>query len=159
MVSFPVGGVCHPQGKRPLGRPRSRWDDNIKIDLQEVGGGHGDWMELAQGRDGWRVLVGTVRNVRVLKMRGISWLAVQITVRFSRMTLLHVVNNEVLYLSAKIRGSFITSNHELDNHDFMCRPSMLNSVATVNFIRRFLSYLSVAIVPLWNALFISLCGC
>ena len=41
------------------------WEDNIKMDLQEVGGGRGDWIELAQGRDGWRSLVGTVRNFRV----------------------------------------------------------------------------------------------
>jgi hypothetical protein len=40
-----------PEGKRPLGRPRLRWEDNIKMDLQDVGGGRGDWMELAQGRD------------------------------------------------------------------------------------------------------------
>ena len=53
------------EGKRPLGRPRRRWEDNIKIDLQEVGGGRVDWMELAQDRDGWRALVGTVRNFRV----------------------------------------------------------------------------------------------
>ena len=51
--------------KRPLGRPRRRWEDNIKMDLQEVGGGRGDWMELAQGRDRWRALVGTVRDFRV----------------------------------------------------------------------------------------------
>ena len=44
---------------------RRRWEDNIKMDLQEVGGGRGDWMELAQDRDGWRSLVGTVRNFRV----------------------------------------------------------------------------------------------
>ena len=51
--------------KRPLGRPRSRWEDNIKMNLQEVGGGLGDWMELAQDRDRWWVLVGTVRDFRV----------------------------------------------------------------------------------------------
>ena len=44
---------------------RRRWEDNIKMDLQEVGGGRGDWMELAQDRDGWRSLVGMVRNFRV----------------------------------------------------------------------------------------------
>ena len=60
------------EGKRPLGRPRSRWEDNIKMDLQEVGGSCGDWMELAQDRDRWRALVDTVRNFRVPKMRGIS---------------------------------------------------------------------------------------
>ena len=57
--------VGKPEGKRPLGRPRRRWEVNIKIDLQEVGGGRGDWMEFAQDRDGWRALVGTVRNFRV----------------------------------------------------------------------------------------------
>ena len=46
-------------------RPRRRWEDNIKMDLQEVGGCRGDWMELAQDRDGWRSLVGTVRKFRV----------------------------------------------------------------------------------------------
>jgi hypothetical protein len=54
--------VGKPEGKRPLGRPRRRW---IKMDLQEVGGGRGDWMELAQYRDWWRALVGTVWNFRV----------------------------------------------------------------------------------------------
>ena len=58
--------VGKPEGKRPLGRPRRRWEDNIKMDLQEVGGGRGDRMELAEDRDGWRALVGTVRNFRVL---------------------------------------------------------------------------------------------
>ena len=64
--------VGKPEGKRPLGRPRRRWEDYIKTDLQEVGGSCGDWMELAQDRDGWRALVSTVRNLRVPKMRGIS---------------------------------------------------------------------------------------
>ena len=52
------------EGKRPLGRPRRIWEDNIKMDLREVGGG-GDWMELAQDRDRWRSLVNTVMNLRV----------------------------------------------------------------------------------------------
>ena len=51
--------VGKPKGKRPLGRPRRRWEYNIKMDLREVGGG-GDWMELARDRDGWRALVNTV---------------------------------------------------------------------------------------------------
>ena len=58
--------VAKPEGKRPLRRPRRRWEDNIKMNLQEVGGVRGDWMELAQDRDGWRALVGMVRNFRVL---------------------------------------------------------------------------------------------
>jgi hypothetical protein len=57
--------VGKPEGKRLLGRPRRRWEDNIKMDLQEVGGDRGDWMELAQDRYRWRALVGTVRNFRV----------------------------------------------------------------------------------------------
>jgi hypothetical protein len=64
--------VGKPEGRRPLGRPRRRWEDNIKMDLQEVGGSGGDWMELAQDRDRWRTLVGTVMNLRVPKMRGTS---------------------------------------------------------------------------------------
>jgi len=64
--------VRKPEGKRPLGRPRRRWEDNIKISLQEVGGGCEDWMELAQDTDRWRALVSTVMNLRVPKMRGIS---------------------------------------------------------------------------------------
>ena len=63
--------IGKPETKRPLGRPRRRWEDNIKMDPREVGGGGGDWMELVQDRDR-RALVGTARNLRVPKMRGIS---------------------------------------------------------------------------------------
>ena len=64
--------VGRPEGKRQLGRPRRRWEDNIKMDLQEVGVSCEDWMELAQDRDRWRALVSTVMNLRVPKMRRIS---------------------------------------------------------------------------------------
>jgi hypothetical protein len=57
--------VGKPEGKMPLGRPRRRWEDNIKMDLQEVEGHRGYWMELAQDRDRWLALVGTVRDFRV----------------------------------------------------------------------------------------------
>jgi hypothetical protein len=57
--------VGKPERKSPLGRPRRRWEDNIKMHLQEVGGGRGDWVELAQDRDRWRALVGMVRDFRV----------------------------------------------------------------------------------------------
>jgi hypothetical protein len=57
--------VGKPEGKRPVGRPRRSGEGNIKMYIQEVGGGHGDWMELAQDRDRWQALVGTVRNFRV----------------------------------------------------------------------------------------------
>jgi hypothetical protein len=63
--------VGKPEGKRPLGRPRLRWEDNIKLQLQEVGCGGMDWIELAQGRDRWRAFVNAVMNLRVHKMRGI----------------------------------------------------------------------------------------
>jgi hypothetical protein len=57
--------VGKPEGKRPLGRPRHRWEGNIKMDLQEVGGVGVDWMELAQDRNRWRALVSTVKNLRI----------------------------------------------------------------------------------------------
>jgi hypothetical protein len=57
--------VGKPEGKRLLGRPRRRWEDNIKMGFQEVGGGRGDWMELDQDGDRWRALVSTVNNLRV----------------------------------------------------------------------------------------------
>ena len=57
--------VGKPDGKRPVVRPRRRWEDNIKMDLQEVGRGCGDWMELAQDRDRWRALVSTVMKFGV----------------------------------------------------------------------------------------------
>ena len=58
--------VGKPEGKRPLGRPRRKWEDNIKMDFEEVGRGCGDWMELAEDRDRWRTLVSTVMNFRVV---------------------------------------------------------------------------------------------
>jgi len=60
------GLVGKPEGKRPLGRPRRRWEDNIKMDLQVVGYGGVDWIELAQDRDRWRALVNVVMNLWVL---------------------------------------------------------------------------------------------
>ena len=57
--------VGKPEGKRPLGRPRRRWEDNIKMDLEEVGFGDVDWIYLAQDRDRWRALVNDVMNLRV----------------------------------------------------------------------------------------------
>jgi len=57
--------VGKPEGKRPLGRPRSRWEDNIDMNLQEVGCGGTGWIELAQDRDMWRTLVNAVMNFRI----------------------------------------------------------------------------------------------
>ena len=53
-----------PEGKRPLGRRKLRWEDNIKVDLQEVGCGGMDWIKLSQDRDRWRALVNAVMNIR-----------------------------------------------------------------------------------------------
>jgi hypothetical protein len=65
--------VGKPEGKRPLGRPRSRWKDEIKMDLKEIGWGGGvEWIHLAQDRDRWRAVVNAVMNLRVLAPR--SWL-------------------------------------------------------------------------------------
>ena len=64
--------VGKTEGKRSLGRTRRRWEDNIKMDLQKVGWGCGDWIELVQDRDMWQALVNAVMNLRVPKMREIS---------------------------------------------------------------------------------------
>jgi len=57
--------VWKPEGNLPLGRPRCRWEDNIKMDLQEVGCGGMDWIELATDRDRWRALVNVIMGLRV----------------------------------------------------------------------------------------------
>jgi hypothetical protein len=68
-------GICtmgfdgKPEGKRPLGRPRRRWKDGIRMDLREIGCGSVDWIQLVQDRDRWRALVNTVMNLRVLALQ------------------------------------------------------------------------------------------
>jgi hypothetical protein len=64
--------VGKPDGKRQLGRPRRRWEDNIKMDLQEVGSGDVDWIELAEDRVSWRALVNAVMNLGFHKLRGLT---------------------------------------------------------------------------------------
>jgi hypothetical protein len=66
--------VGKPKGKRPLGRPRRRWVDNIKIDLREIGWDSVGWIDLAQDRDQWRTLVNTVMNLRVKCWEVLEWL-------------------------------------------------------------------------------------
>ena len=83
--------VGKPEGKRSLGRPRRRWEDNTKMNLRDVGGGCGEWIELAQDRDRWRTIMSTVMSLRAPKMREISLLAAE-PVSFSRRTLLHGVS-------------------------------------------------------------------
>ena len=79
------------EGKRPLGRPRHRWVDNISMDFQEVGCGYMDWIGLAQDRDRWRTLVGAVMNLRVPGNAG-NFLTSWKPVSFSRRTLHHGVS-------------------------------------------------------------------
>jgi hypothetical protein len=62
--------VGKPEGRRPLGRPRHRWENDIKMDLYKVGDGVMDWIELAQDRDRWRALVNAVMNLRVSQNAG-----------------------------------------------------------------------------------------
>jgi hypothetical protein len=62
--------VRKPEGKRQLGRPRRRWEDNVRMDLQDVGCGCEEWIGLAQDRDRWRALVSAVRNLRVQQNAG-----------------------------------------------------------------------------------------
>jgi hypothetical protein len=62
--------VGKPEGRRPLGRPRRRWEGNIKMDLREIGFGDVDWIHSAQDRDTWRALVNTMMNLRVSKNAG-----------------------------------------------------------------------------------------
>jgi hypothetical protein len=61
--------VGNPEGKRPLGRPRRRWEDGIRMDLKEIGLGDVDWIRLSQDRDRWRAVVSAVMNLRVLAPR------------------------------------------------------------------------------------------
>jgi hypothetical protein len=89
--------VGKPEGRRPLGRPRRRWEDNIKMDLQVVGWGGMDWINLAQDRERWRALVNAVMNLRVPYNAG-NFLSSSGRFSFSGRTLLHGVQ----YRSGKV---------------------------------------------------------
>ena len=86
--------VGKPEGKRPLGRPRRRWVDNIRTDIQEVECGYMDWIGLAQDRDSWRTLVSAVINLRVPWNAG-NFLTSCKPVNFSRRTLHNGVSNKI----------------------------------------------------------------
>ena len=86
--------VGKPEGRRPLGRPRCRWMDNIRTDLQEVGCEYMDWIGLAQDRDRWRKLVSAVMNLRVPWNAG-NFLTRCKPVNFSRRTLHHGVSKKL----------------------------------------------------------------
>jgi hypothetical protein len=83
--------VGKPEGKRPLGRPRHRWVDNIKMDLREIGLGVMDWIDLADDRDQWRAHMNTVMNLQVPQNGG-SFLSSCMTGSFSRRPQLHEVS-------------------------------------------------------------------
>ena len=86
--------VGKSEGRKPLGRPRRRWVDNIRMALQEVGCRYMDWIERVQDRDRWRTLVSAVTNLRVLRNAG-NFLTSCKPVSFSRMTLRHGVSKSV----------------------------------------------------------------
>jgi hypothetical protein len=109
-----MGGVCSAygadrgvyrllvgkhEGKRPLGKPRRRWVDNIKMDLQEVGCGVMDWIELALDRERLRAYVNAVMNIRIPQNAGNFFTSCKL-VSFSRRTLLHRVNKYVMEITA-----------------------------------------------------------
>ena len=102
--------VGKPEGKRPLGRPRRRWVDNIRTDLQEVGCGYMDWIRLAQDRDRWRTLLSAVMNLRVPWNAG-NFLTSYKPVSFSRRTLHHGVS--------KLCNTHITPTYITDLLDFI----------------------------------------
>ena len=109
--------VGKPEGNRPLGTPRRRWEDNIKMDLQEVGGGCEDGMELAQDRESWRALVSTVMNFRAPKMRGISSLAAE-PVSFLKRTLFHGVSKYCHLKHRKLANGAALCQFASEHHVF-----------------------------------------
>jgi hypothetical protein len=90
--------VGKPEGKRPLGKPRCRWVDNIRIYLEEVGWGDGDWIGLTQDRHRWRTLVNSALNLIVLQMLGNNQVASKVvTVEYSMIGICTSVNSQVVF--------------------------------------------------------------
>ena len=109
--------VGKPEGKRPLGRPRRRWVDNIRMDLREVGRGYMDWIGLAQDRDRWRTLVSAVMNLRV-PWNARNFLTSWKPLSFSRRTLRHGVSKYyfiVLLIGSTCFGHCYAHHKELAN--------------------------------------------
>ena len=117
--------VGKPEGKRPLERPRRRWVDNIRMDIQEVGCGYMDWIGLAHDRDRWRTFVSAVMNLRVPWNAG-NLLTSCKPVSFSRRTLHHGVSK---YLPQRI-SAFIQIgrrvNRNVNATFFMCMTEITN---------------------------------
>ena len=104
-----------PEGKRPLGRPRRRWDDNIIMDLREVGCGVMDWIYLAKDRNRWRAVVNAVMNFRV-PYNGENFLTGRKVVSFSIETLLHGVSimdifREMLLMEVLVKRQTVNLNY------------------------------------------------
>ena len=125
--------VEKPEGKRPLGRPRRRREENINMDLQEVGRGCGDWMELAKDRDGWRALVSTVMDFRVPQNVGdflISCKTSQLLKKDSAPWSKYIYVCELRYdIYTSVRMYLIKINkHELYKvyKNFYCYPAVTN---------------------------------
>jgi hypothetical protein len=95
--------VGKPEGKTPLGRPRRRWEDRIRMDLREIGWGRVEWIHLAQDRDRWRAILNTVMNPRVLAPR--SWCRFSVTFNVTLLTIHLTCYNNIaasLYVSSTV---------------------------------------------------------
>jgi hypothetical protein len=121
--------VGRPEGKRPLGRTRRRWQDNIKMDLREVGCRGMNWIQLTQDSNRWRTLVNAVMNLRVPQNAG-NFLTSCKPVSFSRRTLLHAVSIILLYrtdrqtdmcLNIFVKLRFRSSKHNHNCTNFLLR--------------------------------------
>jgi len=106
-----------PEWKGPLGRPRSKWEDNIKMDLQEVGCGGVDWIELAQDRDRWRALVNPVMSLRV-PWNAKTFLTSWKPVTFSRRTQLHGVSIALEHLAVSLLSSCFRRFRKIAKSDY-----------------------------------------
>ena len=125
-----------PEGRRPLGRPRRRWVDNIRMDLQEVGCGYMDWIGRAQDRDRWRTLVSAVMNLRVPWNAG-NFLTSCKPVSFSRRTLHHGVSKwEQTATCATYTVHWLVFITEMKSVYSAVRTGSLTKPACTSFLKR-----------------------